>query len=189
MDRDYEGYIPADARRPLRGSIVAPHRGQTVMVLGILSLFVAPVILGPMAWIMGRNDLKEMDAGRMDRAGRDNTKAGVICGMVSTLLWGTVTVSFLLLFCVCLGLPTMLSAVAPPRPAPPVTNQFPAAPGQVLGTSREQPVPTQRAIPGGQHGMDPIRCPHCATNLEYPEEYDMDSYFRCANCRRVFKGE
>jgi hypothetical protein len=62
-----------------------PHRGTMILVLGILGLIVcAP--LGIVAWIMGGNDLKEMDAGTMDPSGRGNTQAGKICGMIATIL-------------------------------------------------------------------------------------------------------
>ena len=62
-----------------------PHRGTLVLVFGILGLvFCAP--LGIAAWVMGGNDLKEMAAGTMDPAGRDNTNAGKICGMIATIL-------------------------------------------------------------------------------------------------------
>jgi hypothetical protein len=63
-----------------------PHRGTMILVLGILGL----VICGPLgiaAWIMGGNDLKEMDAGTMDPAGRGNTQAGKICGIIGTILF------------------------------------------------------------------------------------------------------
>ena len=40
------------------------------------------------AWVMGRKDLKDMDAGAMDSAGRGTTNAGRICGMIGTLLAG-----------------------------------------------------------------------------------------------------
>src|SRR4051794_5361388 len=45
-----------------------PHRGSTVLVLGILSLVIGCTgpILGPIAWIMGNTDLAEIRAGRMD---------------------------------------------------------------------------------------------------------------------------
>ena len=62
-----------------------PHRGTLVLVLGILSLVVCSP-LGIPAWIMGSNDLKEMDAGLMDPSGRDTTKAGRICGIIGTVL-------------------------------------------------------------------------------------------------------
>ncbi|HTY87814.1 MAG TPA: hypothetical protein VMB80_10145 [Candidatus Acidoferrum sp.] len=62
-----------------------PHRGTLILVLGILGL----VVCGPLgiaAWIMGSGDLKQMDAGTMDPAGRGTTQAGKICGIVATVL-------------------------------------------------------------------------------------------------------
>ena len=66
---------------------LAPHRGTTVLVLGILAL-VLPCcfVLGIIAWVMGSKDLKEIAAGRMDPAGQGSTNAGKICGMISVLL-------------------------------------------------------------------------------------------------------
>jgi hypothetical protein len=51
-------------------------------ILGILCCF----IFGIVAWAMGNGDLREMDAGRMDPAGRGLTQAGKICGIVSVVL-------------------------------------------------------------------------------------------------------
>jgi hypothetical protein len=62
-----------------------PHRGTTILVLGILGL----VLCGPLgiaAWIMGNGDLKEMDAGTMDPSGRGSTSAGRICGIIASIL-------------------------------------------------------------------------------------------------------
>jgi len=62
-----------------------PHRGTLILVLGILGL----VVCGPLgiaAWVMGSGDLKEIDAGTMDPAGRGTTQAGKICGMIATIL-------------------------------------------------------------------------------------------------------
>jgi len=59
-----------------------PHRGTVVLVLGILGL-VCCVICGIIAWVMGKKDLTEMDAGSMDPTGRGLTQAGKICGMIS----------------------------------------------------------------------------------------------------------
>src|SRR5262245_6951881 len=75
-----------DDRPSRRSRRLKPHRGDTIQLLGILSFFIAGPILGPMAWIMGNNDLKEMDAGRMDPAGRSATSTGRMCGMISTIL-------------------------------------------------------------------------------------------------------
>lgn len=62
-----------------------PHRGTLVLVLGILSLVICQP-LGIASWIMGSNDLKEMDAGGMDPSGRSLTQAGKICGMIAVIL-------------------------------------------------------------------------------------------------------
>jgi hypothetical protein len=59
-----------------------PHRATLILILGILGL----VVCGPCgiaAWIMGNNDLKEMDAGTMDPSGRGQTQAGKICGIIA----------------------------------------------------------------------------------------------------------
>lgn len=62
-----------------------PHRGTAVLVLGILGL-VCCVVCGIIAWVMGNNDLRDIDAGRMDPTGRGLTQAGKICGMISVIL-------------------------------------------------------------------------------------------------------
>ena len=65
---------------------VAPHRGVLILVLGIIGI-VCCFITGIIAWVMGNNDLREIDAGRMDPTGRGLTQAGKICGMVGVILW------------------------------------------------------------------------------------------------------
>jgi hypothetical protein len=62
-----------------------PHRGVMILVFGILSFFIC-VIFGIVAWVMGNNDLREMDEGTMDPSGRGLTQAGKICGMISVFL-------------------------------------------------------------------------------------------------------
>jgi len=62
-----------------------PHRGAVILVFGILGLVVCQVF-GIAAWVMGNNDLREMNAGYMDSSGRDLTNAGRICGMIATVL-------------------------------------------------------------------------------------------------------
>lgn len=63
---------------------MSPHRGVLILVLGILSLVLC-ALLGPVAWIMGKGDMAEIDAGRMDPEGRGLTQAGMICGIVGTI--------------------------------------------------------------------------------------------------------
>ena len=52
-----------------------PHRSGFVYTFGILSFISGffALVFGPIAWISGRRDLKEMDAGVMDNSGRGLT--------------------------------------------------------------------------------------------------------------------
>ncbi len=61
-----------------------PHRGTLILVLGILSLLLC-AILGPFAWVMGKNDVAKIDAGVMDPTGRSTTFAGMVCGIIGTV--------------------------------------------------------------------------------------------------------
>ena len=63
-----------------------PHRGTLILILGILGIVCCGIFTAIPAWIMGSSDLKEMDAGTMDPAGRGNTNAGKICGMIGCIL-------------------------------------------------------------------------------------------------------
>lgn len=74
---------------------VADHRGGTILTMGILSFFCF-IIFGPLAWIMGNHDLKEIDEGRMDSRGKGLTRAGQILGLISIILF--VLVGLLRLF-------------------------------------------------------------------------------------------
>jgi hypothetical protein len=78
-------YSPGAAMPGMLPAGVQPHRGTTILVLGILGL-VCCIICGIIAWVMGNNDLRQMAAGTMDRSGEGATKAGKICGMISVLL-------------------------------------------------------------------------------------------------------
>ena len=64
--------------------ISQPHRGGTILVLGILGLFCCNV-LGVAAWIMGSNDLRDMNANRMDASGRGITQIGMVVGIIATI--------------------------------------------------------------------------------------------------------
>jgi hypothetical protein len=85
----------SDRRRPRRD--LAPHRGSTVLTLGILSLVILPIVFGPIAWSMGHSDMREIRAGRMDPEGEGSTNAGKICGMIGTIL-GIVGIVFCFLY-------------------------------------------------------------------------------------------
>src|SRR5262245_5360006 len=67
---------------------VEPHRGAAVLTLGILSLVICGVgfVTGLIAWIMGGIDLSKIQRGVMDRQGEGTTRAGMICGIIGTVL-------------------------------------------------------------------------------------------------------
>ena len=71
-------------------------QATTILVLGILSLVVCQ-ILGPIAWVMGNNELAGIDAGRRPPQNRGTAQAGRILGIISTVLM-IIGVVFLFLF-------------------------------------------------------------------------------------------
>jgi hypothetical protein len=77
-----------------------PHRGAAVLTLGILSIVVCGPILGPIAWVMGHADLKQIRAGYMDPTGEGMTQAGMIIGMVMTILSAVVITFYCFIFMV-----------------------------------------------------------------------------------------
>ena len=81
---------------------VRPHRGGTVLGLGILGLMSALFFLplGILAWVMGSKDLKAMDGGRVDSSGRSLTQVGRVFGIAATLMWIGWTPLVVLTFCV-----------------------------------------------------------------------------------------
>jgi predicted Zn finger-like uncharacterized protein len=85
-----------DYDRPSRRRHLSPHRGDTIQLLGILSFFLIPYVLGPMAWVMGNTDLAEMDAGRMDPSGRKATETGRMCGKISLIIHASIAAITLL---------------------------------------------------------------------------------------------
>lgn len=107
-----------------------PHRGTLVMTLGIVSVCVAgcgmlAVIGLPMAiaaWVMGRRDLKKMEANIMDPRGEGFTRAGWILGIVGTIidtLYGLVCLGYIAFVSLMV---TGMSRMAPaPTPPPPTT--------------------------------------------------------------------
>ena len=64
-----------------------PERGVVILILGIIGI-VACQILGPIAWVMGNADMKEIRAGLRDPAGEQLTNVGRILGIIGTVLLG-----------------------------------------------------------------------------------------------------
>ncbi|MAE32518.1 MAG: hypothetical protein CMO43_13180 [Verrucomicrobiales bacterium] len=67
-----------------------PHRGALILTFGILSI-VCCFPFGIAAWIMGNNDMQQIEAGMMDPSGKGITNAGKICGIIGTIVGGGCT--------------------------------------------------------------------------------------------------
>jgi hypothetical protein len=70
-----------------------PRSGQatTILILGIISILCCQ-ILGPIAWYMGRQELGRIRAGLIALEDEGTTKAGMILGIISTILLGLVII-------------------------------------------------------------------------------------------------
>ena len=79
--------IPPEPSEPQGGvpSDLEPHRGVLILVLGIIGIACC-FICGIIAWVLGNTDLRKIDEGQMDPAGRGLTQAGKICGIISVAL-------------------------------------------------------------------------------------------------------
>ena len=63
----------------------SPHRGALILTFGILGVACC-FPFGIAAWVMGNNDMKQIEAGTMDPTGKGITNAGKICGIIGTVL-------------------------------------------------------------------------------------------------------
>lgn len=62
---------------------IYPSRSSTVLTLGILSLVVCGV-MGPIAWAMGNEEIRRMDAGQTPDDQRGSVTAGRVCGIIAS---------------------------------------------------------------------------------------------------------
>jgi hypothetical protein len=79
-----------------------PHRGASVVTLGVLGIVLSciPLLggtLGLIATAMASSDLQDMARRRMDRSGKSITKTGQVCGVIAILLNISIT------FYACMG--------------------------------------------------------------------------------------
>ncbi|MEX2115940.1 MAG: DUF4190 domain-containing protein [Bacteroidota bacterium] len=72
-------------------------RGALILVLGILSLVMFGLITGIPAWVMGHTDLRRMREGKMEGTDEGLTRAGMILGIIGTVISGLVIVFFILI--------------------------------------------------------------------------------------------
>lgn len=85
-----------------QGGAMQPHRGVLILVFGIIGLVIC-VIFGIVAWVMGNNDLRQIDAGLMDPNGRGLVQAGRILGMVSVGLTLLIVAFYVLIVVVAIA--------------------------------------------------------------------------------------
>ncbi len=84
-----------------RRTKLAPHRGTMVLTLGICSfggvvlfpLAWAGIVCGILAWVFGHKDLARIKNREMDPEGEGPTKAGMICGMIATIVCSLVVIA------------------------------------------------------------------------------------------------
>jgi Tfp pilus assembly protein PilE len=67
-------------------NVQQPGRGTLILILGILSLILLGPFTGIPAWVMGSKDLKKIARGIITISERGTTKAGLILGIIGTLL-------------------------------------------------------------------------------------------------------
>src|SRR5438874_1424687 len=62
-----------------------PGRGTMILVLGIVSIVCCPLV-GPLAWIWGKQDLAKIRGNEIAAEAEQMTKIGMILGIVGTVL-------------------------------------------------------------------------------------------------------
>ncbi|MFP3882639.1 MAG: DUF4190 domain-containing protein [Actinomycetota bacterium] len=67
------------------GAYPEASQATTILVLGIIGIVLCQ-LLGPIAWVMGNNELQAIDAGRRSPENRGTANAGRILGIISTVL-------------------------------------------------------------------------------------------------------
>jgi hypothetical protein len=78
-----------------------PHRGGLILTLGVLSICLSATCiftplslpLGIAAWVMGQGDLGKIRGNVLDPEGETNTRAGLVCGIIGTVLSALMLVS------------------------------------------------------------------------------------------------
>jgi hypothetical protein len=95
-----EGY----PRGPQFGGYPKASNGVIILILGILSIAICG-LLGPIAWVMGNQSMKDIRMGVMDPREEGLVNAGRIIGMIVTILicLGVVLYCGILVFAIGIG--------------------------------------------------------------------------------------
>ena len=73
---------PPGGQPPMGGGPMV--NGQTIMVMGIVSIFCFGIVLGPIAWVQGNAALKTLDTYGDPTNQRSPVMTGRLCGMIGT---------------------------------------------------------------------------------------------------------
>ena len=82
------------------GAPQSSSNATLILILGIASIFIFGIILGPIAWILGNNALK---SGAVDPAQIGQVNIGRICGIVGTILSALGIIIYIVLIAGILG--------------------------------------------------------------------------------------
>jgi hypothetical protein len=109
-------YPPPGYGYPQHGAPMqyAPDHPQatTVLVIGIVGIVVCGGLLSPIAWVMGKRALNEIEAAHGQIGGRGAAQAGYILGIIGTCLlvfWVLAFLAWLLFVIAFIGLGTAAS--------------------------------------------------------------------------------
>ncbi len=81
------GNQPPPGYQPYAAAGPQPHpKGTTILVLGIVAFFCFGIVLGIIAFVMGTNALKEIDANPQAYTNRGQVQAGRILGIIAAVL-------------------------------------------------------------------------------------------------------
>lgn len=79
------------------GAYPESSQATTILVIGIIGIVLCQ-LLGPIAWIMGNNELQAIDAGRRAPENRGTANAGRILGIIGTVLMALGILAAIFLF-------------------------------------------------------------------------------------------
>jgi len=79
--------------QPPHPAPIYPARGGTILTLGICALAVCS-LLGPIAWLMGNEELRRIRTGQTPGDRLSATTTGRVMGIIATVLFAVVFLSF-----------------------------------------------------------------------------------------------
>ena len=108
------GSAPPPAAYPAYGGGYPMGRehpqGTLVLILGILGIVVCGVC-APFAWVMGRRAMREIDSSGQTFSNRGQIQAGMVCGIVGTVLWALGFIIYAVMIIGVLGMAASTSTV------------------------------------------------------------------------------